>query len=744
MFIITLNAQVDFNFESEFAIADYADNFGGSITASSERFIAKTSFGYRVFSVNSDGSLSELYTMKSTNVKAYDLCHTKLASLEAVDPLNQPDQYKVVIYDLSNTSQPETLYQFDVNYQYPSILLFPNFLVVGTASNETSIYSLSSFQLVTTSELYRPKSCSKVDDTRALFRNYGTNFTQICQIQQSGEITFEGDLGNSDLSYIEHGDVYAIYDYQTIDFIDSSQVPGYQGSHSFDPALTYNRRVFWVGDRLGVLRYTYPQYPRKTILDIYDTTSLGASTLPLVTSVELIDSPNYDNTGYILDTCQWGDNIYIASKGQFLYHLDINNDDVTLSENLVNRGAITWEGFTVNNNEIFLNTKALDLELKAYNVTSVNNITEFVPEVNAGKFWFFGENNQYWVRLNRPANTLHFYTRGDDGYLTMAGVFSLPTEMNQLDRLVVLDFDGERLLYSYINDLVLMKNEAGAFIEKWRKVLSDDRNPSGYITSKRDNLLFVMNSQVAGVRIFSYTDTDITLESTSDVTYLEFYSNQYIEGDLLTLANHHVFKLTDQAELSSNMEIDLGIHEINGRAIEYGNNIIWAGYDGDDAYDELKGRHLYVHTNNNGTYEKTLDLVLDYKIVDIRLANIQSTPVLYVLTDASIQIFSLAGTPNNDLDITPIDIKSINYPNPFNPETTISYDLPKAADTRVEIYNVRGQLVNTLVNSKQTAGNHKVIWTGFNKQGQSVTSGVYYYKVKAGNYETTKKITLIK
>ena len=86
-----------------------------------------------------------------------------------------------------------------------------------------------------------------------------------------------------------------------------------------------------------------------------------------------------------------------------------------------------------------------------------------------------------------------------------------------------------------------------------------------------------------------------------------------------------------------------------------------------------------------------------------------------------------------------------NYPNPFNPQTTISYKLNKAAQVKVIIYNMLGQVVHTLVDAKQSAGTHSVIWNSRDSRGQQVTSGVYFYKLEtADGISLTQKMVLMK
>ena len=85
-----------------------------------------------------------------------------------------------------------------------------------------------------------------------------------------------------------------------------------------------------------------------------------------------------------------------------------------------------------------------------------------------------------------------------------------------------------------------------------------------------------------------------------------------------------------------------------------------------------------------------------------------------------------------------------NYPNPFNPSTTIEYDLPKAENVKLIVYDILGRQVATLVNAGQNAGEYKVQWNGRNNNGTTVASGIYLYSFEAGNYHTVKKMIYLK
>ncbi|MEE2995482.1 MAG: S8 family serine peptidase [Gemmatimonadota bacterium] len=83
-------------------------------------------------------------------------------------------------------------------------------------------------------------------------------------------------------------------------------------------------------------------------------------------------------------------------------------------------------------------------------------------------------------------------------------------------------------------------------------------------------------------------------------------------------------------------------------------------------------------------------------------------------------------------------------PNPFNPSTTIEYDLPRTEQVVIRIYDILGREVRTLVNERQAAGFYEVVWHGRNQQGQAVGSGVYLYTLNAGDFLQSRKMTLLK
>jgi hypothetical protein len=85
-----------------------------------------------------------------------------------------------------------------------------------------------------------------------------------------------------------------------------------------------------------------------------------------------------------------------------------------------------------------------------------------------------------------------------------------------------------------------------------------------------------------------------------------------------------------------------------------------------------------------------------------------------------------------------------NYPNPFNPITTLRYDLPEDANVNITIYDMMGRIVNNLVSRQQNAGYKSIQWNATNNEGQPVSAGLYLYTIQAGKFRQTKKMVLLK
>jgi len=96
----------------------------------------------------------------------------------------------------------------------------------------------------------------------------------------------------------------------------------------------------------------------------------------------------------------------------------------------------------------------------------------------------------------------------------------------------------------------------------------------------------------------------------------------------------------------------------------------------------------------------------------------------------------------NETPVAPL--AASNHPNPFNPSTTIELNVPRAGDVSLKVFNVRGELVRSLVDGAMEAGRHDIVWHGRNESGAPVSSGIYFYETRLGNEVVMGKMALIK
>lgn len=147
----------------------------------------------------------------------------------------------------------------------------------------------------------------------------------------------------------------------------------------------------------------------------------------------------------------------------------------------------------------------------------------------------------------------------------------------------------------------------------------------------------------------------------------------------------------------------------------------------------------------------SLEFIFDFEFLDNDFSNDElefeinfsslHTNMLQVL---SFNLPTQQVTSNTEDVLLVNNLSMSNYPNPFNPETIISFNLPEDSRVSLDIFNIRGQLVKRIVNADFTKGNHQLIWKGTDEQNLEVSSGIYMYKLKTNKSQLVKKMLLSK
>ncbi|MDZ7725741.1 MAG: Ig-like domain-containing protein [candidate division KSB1 bacterium] len=194
--------------------------------------------------------------------------------------------------------------------------------------------------------------------------------------------------------------------------------------------------------------------------------------------------------------------------------------------------------------------------------------------------------------------------------------------------------------------------------------------------------------------------------------------------------------LTTQVELSN----------LEAQVVPYkGVQLIWetSSESGNAGFNVLRSNRL------QGDYKKINTNLIQsspngkYEFVDESVE--AGHTVYYKLQDVTVDGFkNLHGPVKAETPLPDAFNLQQNFPNPFNPITTIRYELPKPVRVRINIYNVLGQKVKTLVDREMRAGFHSILWNAESDAGVQVASGIYYFRMVAGNYSKVRKMVVLK
>ena len=165
------------------------------------------------------------------------------------------------------------------------------------------------------------------------------------------------------------------------------------------------------------------------------------------------------------------------------------------------------------------------------------------------------------------------------------------------------------------------------------------------------------------------------------------------------------------------------------------------------------------YISNNGVLTSTA-IGIEYKwfLNDSVIAGENSIVLIPVLSgDYSVEVFFSNGCPTisnpysfnyqlgNETELLPISYSLYqNYPNPFNPITTLRYSIPENELVNITVYDLKGSIVKTLINSSQSIGYQSVKWNAINDRNEPVSAGLYIYVMQAGDFKQTKKMVLLK
>ncbi len=211
---------------------------------------------------------------------------------------------------------------------------------------------------------------------------------------------------------------------------------------------------------------------------------------------------------------------------------------------------------------------------------------------------------------------------------------------------------------------------------------------------------------------------------------------------------------TDQLTVKVNIvEMMRPISDLKLRAFITEDNVYYAGSNGETHHSQAM-RHIWPDTDGldvpttSGTHTFVIDAPLsgNWTYNNLRatvyIQDMDSREMLQSGTNFLTEIDDILSSVGDE--VTSVYRLNANYPNPFNPSTTISFNLPRDEQVEISVYAVDGARVATLASEVMTAGDHQVVWMGKDSNGASVASGAYFYRLTTPTYSETRVMTLIK
>jgi len=307
------------------------------------------------------------------------------------------------------------------------------------------------------------------------------------------------------------------------------------------------------------------------------------------------------------------------------------------------------------------------------------------------------------------------------------------------ERVNILDFNMIEFAQVVVNVAANCGTTSGAII-----TFADENGEHSYFGEIADDGVFiaeiypgVYTLTVSKQHYIPYVETDIDLTSGVVPAISVLIIEEQLPPENLSVDSCGLFRwdvpgrmLQTHAENSSKIEIDVS-HKDSASQDE--NNL-----------RDLQHYEIYLDGNLESTTIETQHQFNLQDFVDGE-SYILGVKAIYDGGNSDrVTIFWSYVSTSKDNAVPAVTVLLGNIPNPFNPTTSINYNLAQSGQVSLKIYNTKGQLVRLLVNSTQKPGIFSIIWDGKNENSQYVKSGVYLYRLKTGRYTSTKKMILLK
>ncbi len=452
-----------------------------------------------------------------------------------------------------------------------------------------------------------------------------------------------------------------------------------------------------------------------------------------------------DPVAYDLLTNPGDFNIYINEPGNYylacfgFYTNHIGDPDFDHYDLITAYGGVTSpQIITITAGEIIT---GMDLNLTSekptIKISIDNNYQEDGHDIY--QLWVseFINMNQFAFNLYHEDNAVKIYSFSfmEDGVEQVIPVeqeaIFVPDSLNIGDTFITADIGDEDVRYISVECVGT------------QELSINDENKTAYILDySYQNQLSSRRWFVRGIGLVQFNDYDEDNGFNSEQRFAINNFNISEENILLPLSlnNNWIYPYTDspvKPDFLWDKEMDNNVYHLSWcppRLVDPDTWICYNLYQDGNIIQTIPADQNSINIENDGVHDYYLTVVSDIG---------ESLPT------NTLEI-GVVGNSDNQVN-HPKFILSQNYPNPFNPSgskrgnsTTISFTIPTDGNVNLAVYNIKGQKLKTLTNQEYSKGNHRIIWNGKDDNNRTISSGVYFYRLKSGKYTSTKKILILK
>ena len=735
-----LNAELDYQLLSEFGFGDI-----GPLQYSNGKIFSQTSYGYAIYEIQENGNLENISNVRFSPWMNHYYSHDKLGTYSGYAILNKREDFGsyFTIYDTSVPNEQTILYhtQIDIDNMF-SAELFEDYFIRKTGEHRYTIFDYENFQSISQVDSISLVYKTKFKDRGAVLLDYRNNCYYYYTIDDTGILHKRYNLGDSERKVAIDGNKLITFSIGDINFYNITEADNLEYLGSFylsEPLDSFDYNIAFFEDKIAFVSREglSPVISKLYLYDVSDVSSLHS--INLLDSVNISNRPNsegYENCSFI----QNGNNIYLASlNGYFLLQASINEDVITLEdigqETIINLSPIGW----LKDNIYYVQNTQRNCSLSTYSFENILDIQEIPNSFPEQSMYRLLEDDQKVTRYDEMTGIIYLYDFSGDELILEATYEPQPPLPQAF--FGVEKWDGSHFIYRSLGSLYSLKYQDGQFTPTW-SIMNDNIFYYKFSYVIYGNYLYEHSSD-RGVIVYEFDVEEINQINSLTIPFNG--ENARLAGDILTINNKVVDLTYDPVNLSH--RYNLNQWYINSTTVKYHDYLIYPGgekiYENGVLVDYQRGVSIYKLVDDTPVRVGGIECPTASSVKVLPGGTVDNFDLL-VYENRNYAIYSCQATPNGDLEITPVTLNASNYPNPFNPETTISYDISQKGNVTVDIYNLKGQKVKRLLNKSQEAGQHKIIWHSDNEAGKKVSSGTYLYKVKSGEEEIVKKMMLMK